>query len=253
MDTSFYLVSAIAVLLTGISKSGFAGGLGILAIPAMSLFVSPQVATGIMLPILCIMDIANLWKYHKVWVREYVMLLIPGALIGLALGTVTFYWINASMLKIAIGFLAIWFVLQYLIGLARKVSGEPVKNNKWHCLFIGTLSGWTSFVAHAGGPPIKGFLLSQNMDKTQFVATNSIFFFVINFLKIIPYFFLGQFTSESLMMSLALLPLVPIGVLLGFRLHNVVDQVLFTRIVYVLLAFAGMKLLWDGVMTLQLA
>ena len=79
MDTSFYLVSAIAVLLTGISKSGFAGGLGILAIPAMSLFVPPQVATGIMLPILCIMDIANLWKYHKVWVREYVMLLIPAS------------------------------------------------------------------------------------------------------------------------------------------------------------------------------
>ena len=242
------MVCALSVLVTGISKSGFAGGLGVIAVPAMSLFVAPQTAAAIMLPILCAIDIANIWKYRRTWVRKYVALLLPGALVGIAIGAATFRWLDADLLKIGVGLLSVWFVLQY----AAQARAEPAAATtataagNAAAFGFGALSGVTSFVAHAGGPPIKAFLLSRNMEKSSFVGTNSVFFFLINQIKLVPYFLLGQFTSENLLMSLMLAPFVPVGIFIGFRLHALVSQGTFMKIAYALLLVAGAKLLWDG-------
>ena len=244
-DLDFYAVCALAVLITGISKSGFAGGLGVLAVPAMSLFVAPQMAAAIMLPILCAIDIANIWRYRQTWVRRYVALLLPGAFVGLALGAATFRWLDADLLRIGVGLLSLWFVLDYL--LQGRSRASTMGGGTAAAFGFGALSGLTSFVAHAGGPPVKAFLLSRNMDKSVFVGTNSVFFFVINQIKLVPYFLLGQFSVETLTISLMLAPFVPIGILIGFRLHRLVSQDRFTAIAYTLLSLAGLKLLWDGV------
>ena len=63
-DPFFYAVGIPAVLIAGVSKSGFGGGLGVMAVPLMALAVSPQAAAAIMLPILCLMDLANVWVCH---------------------------------------------------------------------------------------------------------------------------------------------------------------------------------------------
>ena len=243
-DLDFYVVCALAVLITGISKSGFAGGLGVLAVPAMSLFVAPQTAAAIMLPILCAMDVANIWQYRRTWVRRYITLLLPGALAGLALGAATFRWLDADLLRIGVGLLSLWFVVDYLMRArpAAVVTGGGTAS----AFGFGALSGLTSFVAHAGGPPVKAFLLSRNLDKSTFVGTNSVFFFLMNQIKLVPYFLLGQFSIENLSVSLMLAPFVPVGVLIGFRLHRLISQDRFTAVVYALLLVAGLKLLWDG-------
>ncbi len=251
VGVEFYLVCALSVLVTGISKSGFAGGLGVLAVPAMSLFVAPQTAAAIMLPILCTIDIANIWKYRRTWVRRYVALLLPGALVGIGIGTATFRWLDADLLKIGIGVLSVWFVVDYARNAraAQVAATAPsaTATGNAAAFGFGALSGLTSFVAHAGGPPIKAFLLSRNLEKSTFVGTNSVFFFLINQIKLVPYFFLGQFSSENLLMSLMLAPFVPIGIIVGFRLHAIVSQNTFTKVAYGLLLVAGVKLLWDGV------
>ncbi len=251
MDIYFYSACAVVIILTGISKSGFAGGLGVITIPVMSLFIAPQLAVAIILPILCVMDVANIWKYRNQWVLDYVMLLIPGALFGLVLGVITFRWVNADLLNITIGLLVLCFVVHYAVSKRLSQSMSSQHYNPTTRFLVGGLSGWASFVAHAGGPPIKGFLLSQHMDKSQFVATNSFFCFLINLLKIPPYFLLGQFSWQTLSMSVLLLPFVPVGVLIGFYLHRMVDQQRFTHIVYGLLLLAGLKLLWDGAVALM--
>lgn len=245
MDWLFFATGAFAVILTGISKSGFAGGLTVLSVPLLSLFVTPQVAAAIMLPILCVIDIGNVWHYRHNWVRRIVYLLIPGAVIGITIGTFTFSVVNQGYVKIAVGTIALWFAAISLFNINAKRQAKPMGVGQG--LFFGVLSGFTSFVAHAGGPPIKGFLLSQNLPKSPFVATNSVFFFVMNQMKLVPYFFLGQFSAENLTMSLYLLPFVPIGIFLGYQLHRVISQKYFTRLVSSLLVFAGVKLLYDGV------
>lgn len=241
----FYIIGAVAVLMTGISKSGFAGGLGVLAVPAMSLFVTPQMAAAIMLPILVAMDIANVWRYRNDWVRRAVYLLVPGAIIGIGIGAATFHLFNPAMLKIGIGLLALWFFANFL--LQRRSPAESKAFNGFTITLAGLLSGFTSFIAHAGGPPVKGYLLSQNYEKSQFVGTNGVFFFLVNSLKVIPYFYLGQFTTESLQISLGFAPFVPIGIFIGFHLHKIVSQAVFTNVAYGFLLLSGVKLLWDGI------
>lgn len=253
MDLAFLITGALVVILTGISKSGFAGGLGVLSVPALSLFVAPQAAAAIMLPILCVIDVSNVIKYRKDWVKRLVFLLIPGALIGILIGSASFSLINQGWLKLAIGMLALWFTYTTLAAnLSSNAGNNPRKPaGSIAAVLLGTVAGFTSFVAHAGGPPIKGFLLSQRLGKTPMVATNSYFFFVMNAMKLVPYFLLGQFSADNLKLSLMLLPFAPIGIFIGFRLHRLVSQDHFVKIVCALLAFAGFKLIWDGISLLS--
>ena len=113
-------------------------------------------------------------------------------------------------------------------------------------LTLGALGGFTSFVAHAGAAPIKMLLIAENLPKRVFVATNSYLFAAINILKAFPYFWLGQFTSENLTYSAALIPLTLLGIVLGYWLQGKVSQVLFDRILIWSLTGAGIKLIWDG-------
>jgi uncharacterized protein len=244
LSTEFFIISALCVLLTGISKSGFAGGLGMLSVPLMSLFIPPQTAAAILLPILCVIDLANIWKYRHNWIGRYIVFLIPGALIGIGIGVLSFRHLDANVLKLVVGSFALWFTILFI--LTGKADKREKNINPLKALFYGSLSGLSGFIAHAGGPPIKAFLLHQNIDKSRLVGTNSVFFFLMNYVKLIPYFFLGQFTAESLEVSLYLLPMVPVGVFIGFRLHNLVRQDSFVKIAYGLLTFAGLKLIWDG-------
>ena len=124
--------------------------------------------------------------------------------------------------------------------------GKPTKRSWFKGGFFGALSGFTSFVAHAGGPPVQFYLLPQQMNKTLLVGTNVVFFFAVNQMKLVPYAMLGQFSTENLMVSLVLLPLAPLGVWLGLKLHGIVSQTLFYWICYSSMIVAGSKLVWDG-------
>lgn len=246
MSVEFYLIAALAVVITGVSKSGFAGGLGVLAVPLMSLFVTPQVAVTVMMPVLIVMDCANIWKYRHSWSWVEVRTLLPGALCGIALGALTFRWLDPALLKLAIGTMAILFVAQFAF---RQSAGQHSGcSNPVVTFVLGGVSGFASFVAHAGGPPVKGYFLSRGMEKSLFVGTNSVFFFMLNLIKTFSYIALAQFSLETLTASFLLTPFLVLGVLLGFRLHHLLSQAVFTRIAYLFLAVAGSKLLWDGVL-----
>ncbi len=242
----FFLVSAFAILLTGVSKSGFGGGLGVMAVPLMSLFVAPQFAAAVMMPILLTMDVLIVWRYRWTWDRRIVFGLLPAALIGLVLGNVTFQFMNADVIRLLIGLLAAVFVIQFLVN--RHADRQPGRTPQIVVWSFGILSGFASFVAHAGGPPIKGYLLQQKLDKTWFVGTNTVFFFSLNLIKTIAYGATGTMTVQSLQTSLALAPLLVLGVFVGTRLHAFIKQEVFVVIVYGFLALTAIKLLTDSIL-----
>lgn len=246
----FYIASAIAVLLTGISKSGFAGGLGTMAVPIMSLFVAPQLAVTIMMPILVVIDLANIWRYRNDWSRRTILALMPGAMIGLALGAYLFDAVDAEMLKVLVGVLGLVFATQFFARLwadrALAPDFEEHDVPRWMVWLMSALSGFASFVAHAGGPPIKGVLLKQNLQKSRFVGTNSVYFFIINGIKAFAYGGLGQYSWNAFAFSASLAPFLVLGVILGFTLHNLISQKLFTLLAHMFLALSGFKLVWDG-------
>lgn len=242
----FYLVAFFAVLVTGISKSGFSGGVGALSVPMIAIMISPVAAAAIMLPILCLMDLITIWAYRGKWSRRNLVILLPSAVVGIVIGTLTFDMVDENAVRLILGAIAFLFGLNYFVGLS-AASREPRQGNPIVGSICGTIAGVTSFVAHAGGPPVQFFLLPQRLDKSVFVGTNVVFFFLVNQAKLIPYAWLGQFTAVNLTTALILAPIAPLGVWLGLRLHRLVSQELFYRISYGMMIVASIKLLWDGI------
>ncbi len=243
-EPMFYAVAIGAVILTGISKSGLGGGLGQLSVPLMAMFISPVAAAAIMLPILCLIDVFNLWGYRKDWNRGDVALMLPGAIIGISVGAMTYRYVDDNAIRLLLGVVTIIFAISFFLQSSSEGVGR--KPGKLTGIICGTISGFTSFVAHAGGAPVKFYLLPQKLSKKVFVGTHVFFFFVVNQIKIWPYFWLGQFSTENLSTSLVLAPVVPIGVVIGWWLIKIVPIEQFYRIIYILLFAAGGKLIWDG-------
>lgn len=245
-DVLFYVFAILAVLIVGISKGGFGGGMGTLAVPVMALVISPVKAAAIMLPILCAMDIVLVWVYRKSWHRPNIAVLLPGAVTGIAIGGLSFHYMNDDVIRLIVGSIAILFALNWFMTFRRKQAAAGKSLSKPSGLFFGMISGFTSFVAHAGGAPVNMHLFPQKLDKTVYQATTAVFFLAVNYTKLIPYSLLGLFQGDNLGTSLLLLPVAPVGIWLGIWLHHRVSDVVFYRICYVALFLTGIKLVWDG-------
>lgn len=242
-DPYFYFLATIAVLIVGISKGGFGGGLAIVAVPIMSLAIDPILAAAIVLPILCVMDLISVKAYWKQWDPQLVKSMIPAAALGIVLGGLSFHYFNAGMIRLLLGVLAVSFTLNYWF--KREVPKK--KPNTYLGWFWASLTGFTSFIAHAGGPPMSAYLLPLRLNKSVFQGTCVLLFTLINYMKLIPYFWLGQLNNDNLWTSLILLPLAFVGVFMGIKLHKRISEKLFYQLTYLFLFVTGLKLLWDGI------
>ena len=127
-----------------------------------------------------------------------------------------------------------------LFGAAARVFSKPVG------YILGTIGGFTSFIIHAGLPPIAMYLLPQRLDKRIHVGTIVILFCIVNYAKILPYWWLGLFTMPNLSVSLILMPLAPVGMVLGIKFNHLIPQKVFLRISYTILFILGARLLYEG-------
>ena len=246
-DPLFYLCAVPAVLLYGIAKGGFGGNIAILSVPLMAMVVSPQKAAAILLPILCAMDLVAIRTFRGRWDKTNLRIILPAAMVGVALGALSFRVLNEQHILLLIGTIAVLFVLNAWLRrdqtLARPAS-------VWRGRFWGLVSGFTSFGIHAGGPPINVYMLPQRLEKTVLMGTLAVFFTLVNWVKVPAYVYLGQFSTENLLTSLALMPLAPIGVKLGFWMLQRSNEQLIYRLCYLFLLLTGGKLLVEGVIGL---
>jgi len=217
----------------------------------LALVVPPAQAAAIMLPILCAIDIVSLWAYRGQGDRRSLVLLLIAAMIGMAIGAFTFRYLTADALRIILGATAIAFTLRwYWQASAARRSGvavPPAAPSALKGTFWGTVSGYTSFVAHAGGPPLSVYLLPLRLDRTVYQATTVVFFAVVNYVKLVPYALLDMFPAVNLATSAALTPAAVVGTLLGVWLHKRVSDRWFYRFCYAFVFLTGLKLLFDGI------
>ena len=243
-DPWFYVLAVPAVLITGISKTGLGAGAGGIAVPMMSQVIAPGAAAGIMLPILCVMDVLGLRAYRGKWSWPDLKLMLPAAVLGITLGALMFGLLSVKTTKALLGTVAVGFSLYQGIPALRDLrSWLPTWLRPW--LWCG-LSGFTSTLAHAGGPPVTIYLWPRKLDRVTFVATTVFFFTVVNAVKLVPFALLGQLNLTNLGTALVLMPLAPIGVWLGVRLNIVISDVVFRRITLTLLFVLGLRLLYEG-------
>ena len=178
IDPWFYAVAVPAVLLVGLSKGGFAGGLGILGVPMMALVISPLQAAGILLPILIVMDLIGVWAYRKSFHLKNLAIMVPGAAIGILIAALTASYVTDNFVRLLVGGIAVAFALDHWIG--RRAEAAPKDVNQTKGISWGAVGGFTSFVAHAGGPPFQIYMLPQKLDKRLYVGTSVMFFWAVN-------------------------------------------------------------------------
>jgi uncharacterized membrane protein YfcA len=242
-DPTFYAVAVPAVVLLGISKSGFGSGFGSLAVPLMALAVTVPQAAAILMPVLLVMDLLGIAAFRKDLDRRLLWFLLPCALAGTVIGTLLFRWLDAKLVAGLVGVVTLVFLAQRLVFPPRPDSPPPPR---WLGAILTVLAGFTSFISHAGGPPLNAYLIPLRLKPVVFTATVAYLFFVVNLSKWIPYAWLGLLDLRNMATSLVLLPLAPVGVLIGVKIARRINPLLFFRLVYLGMFLTGCKLVWDG-------
>jgi uncharacterized protein len=244
-SAAFWVMAVFVMLLTGLGKSGFGSGFGALATPLLALTIPVADAAALLLPLLIIMDIFTVPYYRQRFDRYHLRVLLLGALVGIAVGAYYFDALshNERAMKMGIGALAVLFVLIQLgrsLILGALSQHRPPAALGW---LMGAVGGFTSTVAHAGGPPVTIYLVPQGLPRAHFVGTTAILFAIVNLVKLVPYYYLGLLRVSNITTILLLAPLAYVGVRLGVFLNQHFTDKWFTRFVYAFLFITGMELL----------
>jgi uncharacterized protein len=244
LDWPFYFVAIPAVILVGLSKGGFSG-LSTLAMPLLSLELSPVRAAAILLPILIVQDWISVWAFRRDFEPRNLLILIPASLIGIGVGWLLAAHVGEAVVRLAVGLISIGFVA-YMILRSRGGEPAPSQGKVAPGIFWGALAGFTSFVSHAGAPPFQVYVMPQGLPPRVFAGTATMFFAAANLLKVPPYFALGQFSRENLTAAATLFPLAILATLAGVWLVRRVPADRFYNLVYALTFLIGLWLVRDG-------
>jgi uncharacterized membrane protein YfcA len=249
-DPFFYLLAIPAVTLLGLGKGGFVG-VGMIATPLLALAVPPLQGAAILLPILMCQDVISIWTYRHRWSAWNLKVLMSGSLFGIAAATLFASAVSNAAIEVTIGVIGLVFVFyswlgpRLLTGL-RQAPDKPRRPPIPLGMLWGALSAFMSLLIQVGAPPFQIHILPQRLDKLTLVGTSVIFFAFVNWLKVLPYFFLGQFSPRNFATSLALLPLAVAANFLGIWLVYKTPQDRFYQISYVLMFVISLGLLWQG-------
>ncbi|HVI33901.1 sulfite exporter TauE/SafE family protein [Phenylobacterium sp.] len=244
-DPVFYLLAIPAVALMGLAKGGFSG-VGAMSMPLLALAISPVQAAAILLPILIVQDAVSVWAFRRDWDRKILLAMIPGALVGIVAGYLLAAKVSAEAILAVLGAISILFAAQRLWASRGGRIAAPANSPGWVGALFGVAAGFTSQIAHAGGPPFQMYVLPKNLPPASLIGTTAIFFATINWLKVPAYAALGQFTRENLLTAAALTPLAIGTTFAGVWLVRRVEAERFYTLIYVLMILVGGQLLWEA-------
>ncbi len=238
--------AVIAVILVGFAKGGFSG-LGALATPIMALAMQPVSAAAVLLPILIVQDCISLYSFRGQWNKSILAWMVPGALVGVVMGWALAAQLTVSVILALLGAITLafglWRVWTERGGAGLAASTAP----DWLGSLFGVATGFTSQIAHAGGPPFQMWVAPKRLPHTEYVGTNVLLFSILNWMKVPAYWQLGQFHADTLKTSAILIPLAIISTLAGVWLIRRLNGDFFYKMINWLMITLGARLLWQGV------
>ncbi|WP_375280720.1 sulfite exporter TauE/SafE family protein [Pseudooctadecabacter sp.] len=241
---AFWMLGALAAFVTGLSKGGLSA-FSMLAVPLLALVISPVTAAGLLLPVFLFSDIFGVWTYRHEFRRDLLRIAAVGTVLGCGIGWLTAHIVSDDLVRVIIGTIGASFALKYLLGSG---ADAPKQSPTWgKGVVLTTIAGFTSFVSHAGAPPWQMWVMPLKLSKLAFAGTTTIVFAVMNVTKIVPYYYLGQFSVDNLAVAGKLFVPAVLGVFVGYQLtRRLPDRVFFGFVIWALLA-VSIKLIWDGV------
>lgn len=240
---AFWTLAMCSAFCIGLARGGVPSA-GVLAVPLLSLVISPVAAAGLLLPVLVLSDGFGLWAYRKHVNLAVLRLGLIGITAGTGLGWATAHLVSDQFVRGLVGVIGLAFSLNFL--LRPKVETPARAPGRESSLIWTTLAGFTSFVAHSGAAPWQVWLLPQRLPKMMFAGTTAYAFAIMNLLKLPPYYMLGQLQAGNLQIALILLIPSVIGVVVAFRLIQILPTRVFYAIVTWMLLAVSIKLIWDG-------
>ena len=243
-DPATLLAGCVAVALVGLSKGGLGGAFALLGVPVLALVMPPVQAAALLLPLLLMMDAVSLWAWRGYFDRATLIATLPAAVLGVALGWLTAAATSEELVRLLVGVVALTFVVRSMRPRREGVAAaDPSRASAW---FWGAMAGFTSFVAHAGGPPFQIHALPLRLDPKVFTGTSVIFFATLNAVKVLPYAALGQFDAPVLTSAVVLLPLAVVAVRIGVALVRRMRPAVFYPFMYAMVALVSLRLIYDG-------
>ncbi len=240
-----FALLVLAAFLVGLSKGGLPA-VAMLSVPILSLTMSPLVAAVLLLPIYILSDVVSVWLYRREYSAANIKILIPAGFLGVIIGWATASMISDNMVSLMLGLMGAVFCLHQW--LKKKTSAPPAKASTGKGLFWGSLSGFTSFISHAGAPPFQIYVLPQRLPKMVFAGTTTIVFAAINLAKIVPYSSLYPYTRDTLEVSAYLLPVAAVGTVVGKKLIERLSEKWFFLAVQIALFIISIKLIYSSLM-----
>lgn len=239
----FLVMLAVVTFIISLSKGGLGGMAGTLSAPLMSLVMPVDQVLGLLLPIMLLADLFSIALHWKRWETRLVWLLIPGAVIGVTIGTYFVINVSTQVLKLGLAVISLLFVAYKLLE-KRILGSSKYQERNWHGWLAGSTAGFTSAMAHSGVPPISIYLILHNVTPRVFVATSVLFYAILNWVKVPYYYFSGLFDFQQLQQILWVLIIVPFGVWIGRWMVSRVSKVIFDNIILVLLVITAILLIF---------
>jgi uncharacterized membrane protein YfcA len=245
LDAGTILLTLSGVFVIAFMKGGFGGGFAIVGIPLLALVMDPFQAGALLAPLFVVMDVVALRYWSPAtWSKVDLKLLLPGLLIGIAIGTLVLDHLDGRAVSIAMAIITLTFAAMWF---RKGGNNTPTPRSTPKALAAGVGSGITTMVAHSGGPPLALYMLGLGLPKAIYAGTTSLFFTAGNLVKVVPWLWVAQPSATTWLLMGLSLPVIPFGVWLGWRLHERLDQAQLYRLCYLLLCVTALKLLWDGV------
>ncbi len=245
-----FAMALAAAFLVGFTKTGMPG-LGVLLVPLMASAVGSTAAVGVLLPVLLCGDIFAVARYHMHVGWRLVLRLLPYVIIGVVLGSTVLRQLRSETMGLVMGGMVLWLVG---VQVAQKSHGgwleEKMPDAWWFSIVMGLLAGFATGLSHLGGPVMTVYFLSMGLKKHGFIGSAAVFFMIVNLSKIPIYIPQGNITLPQMAFAVKVIAAVPVGAVAGYLLFNYIPQKLFDRVVLVLAAAAGLRLIWPHVTAL---
>lgn len=244
MDVTFWGVALLSAFLVGAGKGGLPM-VALLSVPTLSLVMPPMLGAALLLPVYLISDAYGIYIYRRAFSRRNLLILTPAAALGIAVGFLMADTISDDAVRVVIGCVGLMFLAMRLASRLRGAE-EARPADVPRGILWGSVSGFTSFVSHAGAPAFQLYALPQKMPKLTFAGTSTILFALVNWMKVPPYMTLGLLQWADLRIVAVLAPAAMIGAWLGYRLIVLVPERVFFIVIEIALLVISLNLIRIG-------
>jgi uncharacterized protein len=231
-----WILVLLAAFIIGLAKAGLKG-IDMLNITLMAIVFGGKASTGIVLPLLCVADVAAVlyYKRHVQW--PHFFKIIPWMAIGILIGVFVGKDVDEAMFR-KIMAIIILLTIVIMVGMELR-KNKTVPANTLFIASTGLAAGFTTMLGNLAGAFANIYFLAMQMPKNKFIGTAAWVFLVINLFKL-PFqiFYWKNITTQSLLIDCWLLPALALGFFVGLKTVAIIKDAYYRKII-IALTFIG--------------